>query len=186
MSPKVKTADQEKVPVVIDNEAKQPRVERCWFAVSGSHAGEKLRVDPKYSMDKFPGTISGRPVGHGEIFDSIGGIYLEPRDQPYLDGQGEIDKAVHFTFDSIVVAPGMKAELRNLNGDIIYQGTGPVFVEATTYANQGYFEGLKSRSDLPKWMTDYIGSISAIPTADLHPVRSVKVSVVPGGPCDKK
>lgn len=173
--------------------------QRCWVAVSGNHAGSHPIRSPTVTMVgdqevrtaqyQFPGTISGRPVSHGEIFDDVGGTYLAARDEPYVEGQGgrEIDDAIAYTFDSIVVAPGMRAELRNSNGTVLFKGDGPVVVESTNFAAlNDYYAGLKARKDLPQWMITYVSGIAALPTADLHPVQWVKVSVISGGSCDTK
>jgi len=118
--PRETPAEESKFPAITDV-ASRPK--QCWFAVSGGIAGFAWGGnDPFGYRYDFGKTASGKPVGHGETFDLVGGVYLAPRDKPYALGEGahEIDLAIKFTFDSIVVPPGMKAEIRDAESRQIF------------------------------------------------------------------
>ncbi len=177
--------------LVVDDGGKIDLAQRCWFAVSGTWIGHSSYLG-QY-QDRFPSTTSGRPVSHGESFDNTGGVFLSARDQPYIYGQGgrEIDKAFDTTFDSIVIAPGMTAELRNASGTVVFKGDGPVVVTSSYYENQPqfrgqYFTAIKNRNDLPEWIKTYLAGRTALLDVDLHAASWVKVSAVAGGSCEVK
>lgn len=171
-----------------------PKIEKsqeCWFAVCGTYVGLG-----DYE-DTFPKTKSGNKISSGEIFDTVGGVFLAARPEPYIYGEGgkEIDKAVDFTFDGIVVPPGMSVEIRpSANESPIYAGEGPLIAiagrtEGTGYGTQTTFKEKFESGGLshwPQWMQDYLkekdGQVKIIPT---HPGRWVKVSVVDGGRCSQ-
>jgi hypothetical protein len=89
----------------------------------------------------FPNTISGNPPGVGEIFDSAGGVYLAAREEPYVYGVGgkEIDAAAYFSFDSIAVPPGMRAEIRGSAGNVIFSGDGPFIAPPFMFLTEWIF-----------------------------------------------
>lgn len=145
--------------------------------------------------DTFPKPTSGKPIATGEKFDSVGGVFLAARAEPYVykEGGGEIDGAVDSTFDGIVVPPGMSVEIRaSANDSPIYKGQGPLIAIAGNTTGDGYGSPLtyKAKFDAgqlkhwPQWMQDYLnasgGKVEIIPT---HPARWVRVSVVEGGRC---
>ena len=163
--------------------------QECWFAVSGTYVGLG-----DYE-DTFPKTKSGNKIETGEIFDTVGGVFLAARTEPYIYGEGgkEIDKAVDATFDGIVVPPGMSVEIRpSANETPIYSGEGPLIAiagrsEGTGYGSQTTFKEKFDSGGLkhwPQWMQDYLketlGQVKIIGT---HSGRLVKVSVVDGGQC---
>jgi hypothetical protein len=165
------------------------RRRQCWFAVSGTWVGVSLQsIGIDYKM-RFPATNSGNPVGPGERFDAVGGIYLAARSQPYVAGGGEIDAAIAGTFDSIVVAPGMSVEIRNAQGAVLFKGNGPFIGESDAYPQYAgmYFNLLKTTSGLPKWMNDYVAARTAVEMVPgLQTATWVKVSVIPKSRCDKQ
>ncbi len=163
--------------------------QECWFAVSGTYVGLG-----DYE-DTFPKTKSGNKIASGEGFDTVGGVFLAARADPYIYGEGgkEIDKAVDYTFDGIVVPPGMSVEIRpSANEAPIYSGEGPLIAiagrsEGTGYGTQTTFKEKYEAGGLkhwPQWMQDYLkekdGQVKIIGT---HPGKWVKVSVVDGGRC---
>lgn len=170
----------------------QPEPEKsleCWFAVSGTYVGLG-----DYE-DTFPKTKSGNKISSGEVFDTVGGVFLAARPEPYVYGEGgkEIDKAVDFTFDGIVVPAGMSVEIRPAaNAEPIHSGSGPLIAiagrsEGFGYGSQTTFKEKFEAGGLkhwPQWMQDYLkekeGQVKII---DTHPGRWVKVSVVDGGRC---
>jgi hypothetical protein len=164
--------------------------EKCWFAVSGTWMGHD--AGNKYD-DKFPGTTSGNSVQHGETFDTVGGVFLESREEPYEYGKGgkEIDKAIDFTFDSIAVAPNMHAVIKNGSGTVIFDGDGPMIGESAHYANDAkwtgdYYNALKARADIPKWMKDYLAANNALEVLPLQSARSVRILRLSATPPYKK
>lgn len=163
--------------------------QECWFAVSGTYVGLG-----DYE-DTFPKTKSGNKIATGEEFDTVGGVFLAARPEPYIYGEGgkEIDKAVDYTFDGIVVPPGMSVEIRpSANEAPIYSGEGPLIAiagrsEGTGYGTQSTFKEKYEAGGLkhwPQWMQEYLkekgGQVKIIGT---HPGKWVKVSVVDGGRC---
>ena len=66
------------------------RSQECWFAVSGTYVALG-----DYS-DTFPKPTSGKSIATGEKFDTVGGVFLAARAEPYVykAGGGEIDGAV--------------------------------------------------------------------------------------------
>lgn len=170
----------------------QPEPEKsqeCWFAVSGTYVGLG-----DYE-DTFPKTKSGNKISSGELFDTVGGVFLAARPEPYVYGEGgkEIDKAVDFTFDGIVVPPGMSVEIRPAaNAEPIHSGEGPLIAiagrsEGVGYGSQTTFKEKYETGGLkhwPQWMQDYLkNSGGQVKIIDTHPGRWVKVSVVDGGRC---
>lgn len=163
--------------------------EQCWFAVSGGWIGYGDHGDV------FPKTKSGRPVGPGEVFDDVGGLYLAARAEPYVYGQGagEIDRAVDTSFDSILVAPGMNVEIRDGSGNKIFEGVGPIIAEAFYEANDPRWKPdlsglyrkvlLQKKVTLPEWMQDWLSQNDKLLVVDILRARSVKVSAIPGGRC---
>ena len=166
------------------------REEECLFAVSGTWIGFgdhgstfPLLLDKKTS----PQTL-GR-------FDNVGGIYLAAREQPYIFGQGqkEIDDAIKFTFDSILIGPGMRAEIKDAQNKLLYSGTGPVIGESAFYAQQEAWTGryrqklIEVKANLPQWMQKVLDvNANPIQVIELHQAHSVKVSAVLGGQCDNE
>ncbi len=163
--------------------------QECWFAVSGTYVGLG-----DYS-DTFPKPTSGKPIANGEKFDTVGGVFLYARPEPYVykEGGGEIDAAVDYSFDGIVVPPGMSVEIRaSANDEPIHKGEGPLIAIAGKTDGNGYGSPFtyKEKFDAgglkhwPQWMQDYLsksgGKVEIIYT---HPARWVKVSVVEGGRC---
>jgi hypothetical protein len=164
---------------------------KCWFAVSGTWAGH-----PSYTgkyQSKFPLTTSGNPIAHGEGFDNVGGVFLEASTTPYQYGQGakEIDQAVDSTFDSILVAPGMHAVLKDAAGTVLFDGEGPLVAGSAYYENQNKWKGkyraaLLTRTDLPQWITDYLNANANVASLTLHSARYVLVSSIKNSDCDFK
>jgi hypothetical protein len=176
-------------PVAKQAETVTAKSQECWFAVSGTYVGLG-----DYS-DTFPKPSSGKPIATGEKFDTVGGVFLAARAEPYVykQGAGEIDGAVDYTFDGIVVPPGMSVEIRaSANEAPLYKGQGPLIAIAGSNSGSGYGSPFtyKAKFDAgelkhwPQWMQDYLstsaGKVEIIPT---HPARWVKVSVVEGGRC---
>jgi hypothetical protein len=160
----------------------------CWFAVSGTWVGASLVAKHNnVFQDKY---LAGE-LGQGVIVDSVGGIILQARDEPYTYKAGgrEIDGAVNNTFDSILVPPGMHVEIRDGSGGVVIDTDGPVIVESEFYAYQSEFIGryhntLSSQSGrIPSWMTDYVTNNPSLRVAPLQKARSVKVSTVAGTKC---
>jgi len=161
--------------------------QECLFAVSGTWVGYG-----DYN-DTFPNLQErDKPVGHAGRFDTVGGIYLAAREEPYIHGQGakELDDAVKYTFDSIVVGPGMNVEIRDERKAVLYSGSGPVIGESSFYAEnptwQGkYLQRLNERkATLPSWMQKWLSDGNTpISVKNLHGARWVKVSAVAGGQC---
>lgn len=162
--------------------------QECWFAVSGTYVGLG-----DYE-DTFPKPKSGKPIAQAEVFDTVGGVFLYARNEPYVYGQGakEIDLAVNYTFDGIVVPPGMSVDIRaSASESPIFKGEGPLIAIAGS-GTEGYGSPLTYKAQYdggalkrwPQWMQDYLrdneGKVKLIP---LHPARWVKVSVVDGGRC---
>jgi hypothetical protein len=197
----VRVPDAEKVPAVApaatvvataapvrvpDAETVAKLQQECWFAVSGTWAGY-----PSDYETTFPQTKSGKPIGPGEVFDTVGGVYLAARAEPYVYGEGgkEIDKAVDFTFDSILIAPGMTAEIRDGQGNRLFDGVGPLIGESAYYANNSTWAGvyltklLSRKETLPVWMQDWLAVNNKLVVIDLYAARWVKVSSVPGSKC---
>lgn len=175
--------------IQLDEETKKLRRQECWFAVSGTWIGHPS-YESKYA-NRFPGTTSGNPIAHGEGFDNVGGVFLAARAEPYVYDQGgkEIDKAVDFTFDSIMIAPGMIAELKDASGAVVFKGEGPVISGSSTYENDPewkgkYYAALKTRKDLPAWIKDYLSTHTEVVNINLHVARSVQVSAKSGSKCD--
>jgi hypothetical protein len=172
-------------PDLTDEEIKIRQTE-CWFAVSGAYlaAGQ-------YNST-FPSTQSGKSVGHNESFDDAGGVFLAASPEPYVVGQGgkEIDLAVAQTFDSIAVAPGMRAEIKDANGSILYSGDGPAFFFSTEYGSHDLISQASAYmktnvATYPRWMRTILKSKSYMPERrPLHGARSVQVSKVAGKRCD--
>lgn len=164
----------------------------CWFAVSGAHFGYNGGTADNTYYSVFPGTKSGNPIGHGEVFDTVGGVYLSASDTAYeyRKGNREIDKAIDETFDSIAVAPGMRVEIRQGNGTVVYSGNGPYMANSSERINKNslnHIPGiLRSLTDqMPKWMVQYLEArdfvLERIP---LHNARYVKVSKIPDVSCN--
>lgn len=176
--------------IEISEEERQVLRQKCWFAVSGTWIGHTGYIK-QYAVT-FPETTSGHKIAHGEGFDSVGGVFLEARKEPYRYGEGgkEIDAAIDYTFDSIAVAPGMTVEIRDEAGNTLFKGDGPVIGGSAYYENQAYYRGkyyavLAKRTDLPQWMSDYLKTNTEIKTITLQAGRYVKVSTVPGTDCAK-
>jgi hypothetical protein len=145
--------------------------------------------------DTFPKPTSGNKIAMGEEFDTVGGVFLAARNEPYIYKQGgkEIDKAVDNTFDGIVVPPGMSVEIRpSESGAVIHQGQGPLIAIAGSENGTGYGSPFtyKEKFDAgelkhwPQWMQDFLkasdGKVKIIP---MHAGKWVKVSVVEGSSC---
>ena len=93
----------------------------CWFAVSGAWIGISGTFP---TTDKF-----GDNIKAGGVFDEAGGTFLIAREEPYIDGadsnKGGITNAVASTFDTIMIASGMTAEIRDAQNNLILQQNGP-------------------------------------------------------------
>ncbi len=134
-------------------------------------------------------TSSGRKISHGEAFDTVGGVYLNARENPYHYGGSEIDAAVNHSFDSIAVAPGMTVEIRSETDALIYQGQGPYMALSSDHSESVTHVGsiLRTReAQMPAWMRDYLHGIgynfARIP---LHGARFVRVTRTPGVACQQ-
>ncbi|MGE0174529.1 MAG: hypothetical protein AB7T49_17170 [Oligoflexales bacterium] len=167
---------------------------KCWFAVSGAYFGLGYN-------STFPLTLSGKPISHGETFDTAGGIYLNASDQPYLapttakenscatdEGTHDIEEAVCRTFDSIAVAPGMQVEIKGSNGAVLLNQKGPYM--GVSAENGGtvdnvseFLRGLSEK--MPKWMVDYLTSTNyKLDRRNLWDARSVKVTRLSESSCE--
>lgn len=146
-------------------------------------------------LDTFPKPTSGKSIATGEKFDAIGGVFLAARAEPYVykAGGGEIDSAVDYTFDGIVVPPGMSVEIRAADNETgIYKGQGALIAIAGSAGGSGYGSEFtyKAKFDAgglthcPQWMQDYLrDSIGKVQLIPMQAARGVKVSVVEGGLC---
>ncbi|MCX6117394.1 MAG: hypothetical protein NT027_07630 [Proteobacteria bacterium] len=186
----------------------QEKREKCWFAVSGGWLGaDTTDIQPKDAYSNwgsvFPKTKSGKPIGHGEAFDEVGGVFLEARAEPYtaqatpLVGMArssknpepgkEIEQAIIWTFDSIAIAPGMHAVVKSGTGNILYQGDGPfigVSGEHGRFSSE-YYQRLKVSNSLTDWMSTYVKNVQRIQIiSSLHDARSVQVVAIKGGICE--
>lgn len=161
--------------------------EHCWFAVSGGFAGA-----PGYK-GVFGSTSSGKPIAPGELFDTVGGIYLAARAAPYVHMQGkkELDRAIEMTFDSLVVPPGMEVEIKDAAGKLLFKTQGPFYGISSFYAQHvGMVYGVLAKNDqIPAWLKEHVKSLEkdkkvpAVPS--LQQGRSVLVKEVPGSSCHK-
>jgi hypothetical protein len=160
---------------------------RCWFAVSGWYnSAVGLRYDPS-DQATFPKPLDGQVISHGSRFDRIGGVFLAAREKPYVYGGGVIDEAVDGTFDSIAIAPGMRAEIRDGGGGLLFEGDGPILGVETRYHNllgSDKFQQLKSNSKLPSWMQKYSLNHSGFKSIPLQKARWVKVTSINGQLCE--
>lgn len=181
---------------------------KCWFAVSGGWIGaDTTDIAPTHSYNNwgsvFPATISGNPVGHGETFDEVGGVYLEARNEAYTSNAvpmtnlvrnssrpevgHEIDRAINWTFDSIAVAPGMHVVIKALSGNVVFETDGPfigVSGEHGRFSSE-YFQRLKASTSITQWMTSYLNTVTSIQQiTGLHNSQSVQVRAIPGGECE--
>ncbi len=172
-------------PVLTEEEIKTRRTE-CWFAVSGGYlAGGQYN-------STFPKTKTGEPVGHSQTFDDVGGVFLQARSEPYVVGEGgkEIDLAVARTFDSIAIAPGMHAEVRDAGGAILFQGDGPEFIYSSDYGTHALIFQASTFMQTnitayPDWMQTILKAKNFLPERKpLHAARSVLVKKIPGKRCD--
>jgi hypothetical protein len=208
-NPTVNPSDPISPNAILSEEGKIELKQKCWFAVSGTLMGAS-----GYG-GQFPTTLDGSPISHGKRFDNAGGIFLEPRTNPYVykDSEGLIDDAVNGTFDSIAVSPNMHVTIQSTNGNILFDQDGPVIGISTYYStNSNNHSDMRSdmvklllaRPNLPQWMKDSLTknkSVSSIglyswtqdennyphPSPDNldHAATWVKVSAVPGSPCDQ-
>ena len=179
--------------------------EKCWFAVSGGWLGANTKSIRPQNTDwgsVFPKTKSGKPIGHGEIFDDVGGIFLDARAEPYvsqISGTNcsmnssapppgkELDQAILCTFDTIAVAPGMHAVIKSTNGTTIYESDGPFIGVSDGHPEYGgpYFSLLKTSNMLTAWMDAYIKGLTSIKQiVGLQASRSVHVTAIKGDVCD--
>lgn len=158
----------------------------CWFAVSGTWGGS-LGYYPT-AATTFPKTMDNELPTHGKKFDTLGGVFLNARADPYVYKQGgrEIDGAVNNTFDSISIAPNMKAEIRNGTGTLIAEIDGPYLGIETQYAQNAtkVIAQVKDRTDMPKWFRTLIKTSNPIKSLKLQAARSVKVTPKTGSRCD--
>jgi hypothetical protein len=158
--------------------------EKCWFATSGTFIGHNS--NPRQGS-VFPNTKSGNPIGHGEYFDDVGGVYLEARKEPYEYGKGKkyIDTAVKWTFDGIAIAPDMHALIKNSSGKVLIDSDGPIIAMSQHYAGRKkwYTDLLKSNPNIPLWMTSYVEN-DEIKVIKLQSARYVKVTPIAGSSCD--
>jgi hypothetical protein len=162
---------------------------KCWFAVSGFYVGGRANNNWK---SKFPKTLSGKLISTGEFFDLAGGVYLNARKTPYVykDGSNTIDKAIDMTFDGFAVAPGMKIEIKDGSGGIVFSGKGPLIVRSNNYGNNPQATTLRNymKANIniyPQWLQDHLKQINfTAPAIPLHTSRSVMVDVIAGEPCE--
>lgn len=154
----------------------------CWAAVSGARIG----MVSENSESSFPRTKSGRPIGHGEAFDSKDGVFLESRDKPYM-WEGV---AAGSRIRSILIAPGMTVEF-DVGFDRTFKENGPFIGYFNVYdppENKIYEEELRARTDLPLWLNDYLKTGKGVARLGFLPSgsypKAIKVSTVVGGLCD--
>ncbi len=166
-----------------------PLPAECWFAVSGTW----IMPGGSYAST-FPRGKNGGAPTNGESFDGAGGVYLAPREQPYVYGQGgkEIDAAIRQTFDGIAIPPGVSATIRSAAGVVLVEKQGPWLAQATFYSGQPKFahkmmDGLKAAAaTLPSWVNDFLAQRENVDSADLYQAQEVLVRAVPGGACDRQ
>lgn len=161
------------------------RAKSCWVAISGA----KIGMVNDNSESSFPRTKSGKPIGHGEVFDSKGGVFLESRSGPYMfeSSAGRSD------ISSILIAPGMILEF-DAWGDLsnqTFKQEGPFIGYFSVHdlpENQAFEEQLRAKPDLPLWVSDYLKRGPVVAKISLIPLgggaRAIKVSAVAGGVCD--
>jgi len=161
------------------------QVKSCWVAISGARIG----MVNDNSESSFPRTKSGKPIGHGEVFDSRGGVFLESRSGPYMfeSSAGRSD------ISSILIAPGMTLEF-DAWGDLSnrpFKQEGPFIGYFSVHdlpENQAFEEQLRAKPDLPLWVSDYLKRGPVVAKLSLIPLgggaRAIKVSAVSGGVCD--
>jgi hypothetical protein len=183
---KVETkSSHESVTVAVSTLSPEQKSQECWFAVSGTY------VSYGDYEDTFPNTKtangSGKPFQAGGQFDTVGGVFLAARSAPYIYDEGgqEIDKAVDYTFDGIVVPPGMLVDIRpSADATPLFSGQGPLIaVTGGPLTYNSKFEAGELKH-WPQWMQDVLkskGRVESIPR--LHEARWVKVSTVPGSRC---
>jgi hypothetical protein len=172
--------------IVIDDGVVRQLNQDCWFAVSGTYLG----FTGGGSASTFPDTQNGREIESGSTHDNSGGVFLNAREEPYIDGDGEIDQAVTQTFDSIVVAAGMRVIIENANGGEIFSGEGPfIAISDANYSGwsntaNSALSTLKSR-DIPSWLRDILpAKASGFERLALTTARSVQVATIEGSTCD--
>ncbi len=164
--------------------------QRCWFAVSGAPFLVNMDPDhPSHSQRvKFPLTMSGNPIKHGESFDLYGGVYLQSSATPYEHEKGgrELDQAIKDTFDAVLVAPGMNIEIRDGAGNEVYTGKGPFIGLSIVGNGQHLQKWVTTKRKIPDWVRDVLrtkNGFKTLPPGILQSSRWVKVSAVPGGDC---
>ena len=177
--------DKDDEKVVTEDEKIVLRTE-CWFAVSGAYLGTT------YYPSTFPKTKSGKPVAHNEIFDDVGGKFIAARAEPYIyqEGGKEIDAPVDWSFDSIAIAPGMRALIKDAAGNILFEKDGPAFRLSSDYGNHGAWVGAlidyKAKvAEYPEWMQKILKDTNFTPErTPLHAAKWLQVTKIPGERCD--
>ena len=164
--------------------------QECWFAVSGAYFGFHGKAAKAMVYEStFPLPNDSSTIGHGKQFDTVGGVFLNARPEPfqYQTGGGEIDLAIDATFDSVAVAPGMTVEIRDGNGVSLYNGQGPYMAIASDRAEDTTHVSdlLRQRAgQMPTWMVRHLESIGyLLPTIPMHASRWVKVAKIAGREC---
>jgi hypothetical protein len=164
---------------------------KCWFAVSGAFIGEA-----GYQMN-FPDPIDNGPIEHGAKFDTSGGVFLEAREEPYEYGQAgkEIDLAAETTFDSFIIAPDMHAIIKDGNGNIIFEGDGPIVGFASIHSQGAFRNAVGSYAKWPEWIKEIIDN-NQTKSVNLHSggfgtpkvgsAQWVSVKPIKGNNCDVK
>lgn len=168
--------------------------QKCYFAVSPTYLGGGSWGDI------FPNTKSGKPIGPGEKFDDIGGVFIEAKKDLYKYGEGtEVDLAIANSLDSVLAAPGMNAELFDSTGKSILKINGPALILSSDNPggidNQGRtddaiyeaaVERLRNNQDkLPVWLVDVLKPLNFRPVrALMHATTAISVTKSSGGVCD--
>ncbi len=161
---------------------------KCYFLVSGSHFGWSSTGGESYGSS-FPLPNDGRPIATGIRFDTVGGVFLNARDQPYVQGGGEIDLAIQNTFDSIAVAPGMNVQIKtSATGSVLYSGNGPYMAYSDEHPlDQDRLASLLSsrQTSMPNWMKTYLSTRGfKPPILKLHTAKWVQVTKIPSTNCE--
>jgi hypothetical protein len=159
--------------------------QKCWFATSGTYIGAALVAKHR---NTFPQTTSGNPIGHGESFDTVGGVFLEANEEAYEKGKGDklIDAAIKSSFDGIVIAPGMHALIKDADGKKLADEDGPYIGISQYYASlyqASYTNKIKSSTSMPEWMKD-VANTNGLQVILLQSATYVKVTPIAGEACD--
>jgi len=119
-------------------------------------------------------------------------VFLNMRSEPfeYKKGAGEINAAIDSSFDSIAVAPGMKVEIKDGAGTVMYKGKGPYLALSNNYDHISNYPALSNiyrtkEAQMEPWMKAEFQRLNyVLPRLSLHAARWVKVSKLKGVACE--